>query len=66
MMDIVYVGLLFGFVILTTAVTTGCLRLQRAEECDMEPLWLIALAATLAGGLLLYLLYALLAVEDFE
>ena len=29
MMDIVYVGLLFGFVILTTAVTTGCLRLQR-------------------------------------
>ena len=32
----------------------------------MEPLWLIALAATLAGGLLLYLLYALLAVENFE
>jgi hypothetical protein len=29
MMDIVYVGLLLGFVILTTAVTTGCLRLQR-------------------------------------
>lgn len=32
----------------------------------MEPLWLISLAAILAGGLLLYLLYALLRVEDFE
>jgi len=29
MMDIVYVGLLLGFVILTAAVTIGCLRLQR-------------------------------------
>jgi K+-transporting ATPase KdpF subunit len=32
----------------------------------MDPLWLIALAGLLSGGLLLYLLYALLRVEDFE
>jgi K+-transporting ATPase KdpF subunit len=32
----------------------------------MEPIWLLVLAALLAVGLLAYLVYALLAVEDFE
>jgi K+-transporting ATPase KdpF subunit len=32
----------------------------------MEPVWLIWLAALLAAGLLLYLIYALLWVEDME
>ncbi|MEW5790090.1 MAG: potassium-transporting ATPase subunit F [Pigmentiphaga sp.] len=32
----------------------------------MEPMWLIGLAALLAAGLLLYLIYALLWVEDME
>ncbi|MEW5889880.1 MAG: potassium-transporting ATPase subunit F [Pseudomonadota bacterium] len=32
----------------------------------MEPTWLIGLAAVLAVGLSAYLVYALLAVEDFE
>lgn len=29
MMDILYTGLLIGFVILTAAVTIGCLRMQK-------------------------------------
>ncbi len=32
----------------------------------MEPMWLIGLAALLAAGLLLYLIYALLWVEGME